>query len=114
MKFQPFQIGNTIGKSGRPKGSRNRLSLKVLEEVLGHALSEIPGRDMTKLKAALEVLQKTRPADYVRCVLSTLPKELVFSDSAVSEMADDQIEAVIKELYQQRMLVVPMPDETVN
>jgi hypothetical protein len=109
-----FQIGNQIGKNGRPKGSRNRLSLKVLEEVLGHALSEIPGRDMTKLKAALEVLQKTKPADYVRAVISLLPKELVLSASAVSEMADEHIEAMIQELYQQRMLVVPMPDETVN
>jgi hypothetical protein len=40
--FMKFQIGNTIGKNGRTKGSRNRLSLKVLEEVLGHALSESP------------------------------------------------------------------------
>jgi hypothetical protein len=47
-------------------------------------------------------------------VLSVLPKEILFSDSAVSEMADDQIEAMIQTLYQQRMLVVPMPDETVN
>jgi len=109
-----FQLGNTIGKNGRTKGSRNRLSLKVLEEVLGHALSEIPGRDMNKLKAALEVLQRTKPADYVRAVLSVLPKELVFSDSAVAEMADEHIEALIQTLYQQRMLVVPMPDEVIN
>jgi hypothetical protein len=69
---------------------------------------------MNKLKAALEVLQKTKPADYVKCVLSVLPRELHLSDSAVSEMADEHIEAMIQELCQQRMLVVPMPDETVN
>ena len=109
-----FQLGNTIGKNGRTKGSRNRMSLKVLEEVLGHALSEIPGRDMTKLRAALECLQKSKPADYVRAVLSVLPKEILLSDSAVTEMADAEIEAVIERLYRERMLVVPMADQTVN
>jgi len=80
----------------------------------GHALSTIEGRDITKVGAALEILQREKPADYVRAVLSVLPKELVFSDSAVTDMADEQIEALLQTLHQQRLLVVPMPDETVN
>ena len=108
-----FEKGNHYSK-GRPKGSRNRMSIRVLEEVLGHALSTIEGRDITKVGAALEILQREKPADYVRAVLSVLPKELVFSDSAVTDMADEQIEALLQTLHQQRLLVVPMPDETVN
>src|SRR5262249_45413203 len=41
-----FEKGNHYSK-GRPKGSRNRMSIRVLEEVLGHALSTIEGRDIS-------------------------------------------------------------------
>jgi hypothetical protein len=96
-KFEP---GNTHGK-GRPKGSRNRLTAKVFEDVLAHWNEPVEGRNISKGMAALEVMQKEKPSEYVKAVLGILPREFTFGDTALDDLADDQIDAMLTTLRKQ-------------
>jgi hypothetical protein len=95
-----FESGNTHGK-GRPRGSRNRLTARVFEDVLTHWNEPVEGRNISKGMAALEVMQKEKPSEYVKAVLGILPKELIFGDSSLEDVADDQINAMLAELRKQ-------------
>jgi hypothetical protein len=108
-----FGQGNTLSK-GRPRGSRNRLTARVFEDVLAHWNEPIEGRNITKGRAALEVMRKEKPAEYVKVVLSFLPKELVFSDSTVADLSDEQIDTLITTLRRQVLGLAAQPDGAVN
>jgi len=108
-----FEAGNALGK-GRPRGSRNRLSARIFEDVLAHWNETIPGRNISKGMAALEMMHREKPADYVKAVLSIMPKELVFSDSTVADLSDDQIDTLIMTLRRQVLGVTAHPDEALN
>src|SRR4051794_7133119 len=107
MKFEP---GNTVGK-GRPRGSRNRLTARIFEDVLSHWNEPIEGRNISKGIAALEVMRKEKPAEYVKIVTSLLPKELVFSDSTVQDLNDEQIDTLIMTLRRQVLGLAAQSDE---
>jgi len=111
MKLQP---GNTLSRNGRPRGSRNRLSARIFEDVLSHWNEPIEGRNITKGIAALEVMRKEKPAEYVKVVTSLLPKELVFSDSTVQDLSDEQIDTLIMTLRQQVLGLAAQPDKALN
>jgi hypothetical protein len=101
--FKPphkFEPGNTHGK-GRPRGSRNRLTARVFEDVLAHWNEPVEGRNINKGMAALEVMQKERPAEYVKAVLGILPRELILGDTALDDLADDQIDEMLANLRNQ-------------
>jgi hypothetical protein len=102
IKMPPhkFEPGNTHGKGRRP-GSRNRLTARVFEDVLTHWNEPVEGRNISKGMAALEVMQKEKPAEYVKAVLALLPKELIFGDTAFDDLADDQIDAMLATLRKQ-------------
>ena len=108
-----FEQGNTLSK-GRPRGSRNRLTAQIFEDVLSHWNEPIEGRNITKGMAALEVMRKEKPAEYVKVVTSLLPKELVFSDSTVQDLSDEQIDALIMTLRQQVLGLAAQPDKALN
>ena len=108
-----FEQGNTLSK-GRPRGSRNRLTAQIFEDVLSHWNEPIEGRNITKGMAALEVMRKEKPAEYVKVVTSLLPKELVFSDSTVQDLSDEQIDTLIMTLRQQVLGLAAQPDEALN
>ena len=110
MKFEP---GNTVGK-GRPRGSRNRLTARIFEDVLSHWNEPIEGRNITKGIAALEVMRKEKPAEYVKAVLSIMPKELNISDPTVADLSDEQIDTLILTLRRQVLGLAVQPDEAVN
>jgi hypothetical protein len=110
MKFEP---GNTVGK-GRPRGSRNRLTARIFEDVLSHWNEPIEGRNISKGIAALEVMRKEKPAEYVKIVTSLLPKELVFSDSTVQDLNDEQIDTLIMTLRRQVLGLAAQSDEALN
>jgi hypothetical protein len=97
MKFQP---GNKLS-TGRPRGSRNRLTARVFEDVLAHWNEPVEGRNITKGMAALEIMRKERPSDYVKAVLSIMPKELVLSDPTTADLSDEQVDTLIMTLRQQ-------------
>jgi hypothetical protein len=95
-----FEVGNSYGK-GRPRGSRNRLTARVFEDVLAHWNEPVEGRNISKGMAALEVMQKEKPAEYVKAVLALLPRELILADTALDDLADDQIDAMLATLRKQ-------------
>jgi hypothetical protein len=51
--------------------------------------------------AALETMCKQKPTEYVKAVLEILPKELIFGDTALDDLADDQIDAMLATLRKQ-------------
>jgi hypothetical protein len=53
----------------------------VLEDLFAHwNESAAPGSNMTKGLAAMEMMYKEKPNEYVRAVLSVMPKELAIEN----------------------------------
>ncbi len=69
MKFGSSDGAGDIHKGGRPRGSRNRLFAQVFEDVLQHWNQAVPGRNISQGMAALEVMRKERPSEYVKTVV---------------------------------------------
>ena len=108
-----FEKGNTLGVGkGHPKGVRNRLTLKVYQDVLDHWSEMVPGRNITKGMAALEVMYKTKPAEYVKVATAFVPRELILSDPTTADMSIEQIDALILKLRQD--MLAPETEPTLN
>jgi hypothetical protein len=89
------------GHSGRPKGSRNKLAQRVFDDIFRH-WNEPAGGELCKGQAALELLYRERPGEYLRLTASVLPKEFVF-ENAVTELDDDELDRMI-EMLRERAL----------
>ena len=77
-RFKPGQSGNP---AGRPKGSRNKVSEKLLETL---AIDfEDHGKDV------IEKVRAERPADYLKIVASLVPKQMEIEDLRTSRRAED-------------------------
>ena len=87
-----FEKGNHAhqGRGGRPPGSRNKLCRRVLEDLL---VDWAEGG-----AAAIKMMRIERPAEYVRVMCSILPKELIFENSAVTELDDDELDHMISDV----------------
>jgi hypothetical protein len=92
-----FQKGNNAsnGKGGRPLGSRNKLCRAVLEDLLADWAEGG--------QAAIKMMRMERPAEYVRAMCSILPKELIFENSAVTELDDDELDRMISMLRERAL-----------
>jgi hypothetical protein len=101
MKFGTSDGKGGIHKGGRTPGARNRLFAQVFQDVLDHWNEPIEGRNISKGMAALEVMRKERPAEYVKAVLSIMPKELLLSDSTMADLNDEQIDTLLLTLKRQ-------------
>jgi hypothetical protein len=55
--------------------------------------------------SALKMMRMERPAEYVRVMVSILPKELNFENSAVSELGDDELDQMITMLRERALAV---------
>src|SRR5262249_14907081 len=96
MSRKGFQPGHT----GRPRGTRNQLAARVLEDICAHWCEPVtPGSDVCKGQEALQALHARSPGEYLRLTASVLPKEFVF-EAAASELGDDQIDELILRLRQ--------------
>jgi hypothetical protein len=84
------------GHTGRPSGSRNKLAQRVFQDIFAH-WCEPTGGELCKGQAALELLYRERPGEYLRLTASVLPKEFVF-ENAVSELDDDELDRMIEML----------------
>jgi hypothetical protein len=84
------------GHSGRPSGSRNKLAQRVFDDVLRH-WCEPTGGELCTGQAALELLYREKPGEYLRFTASVLPKEFVF-ESAVTELDDEELDRMIEAL----------------
>lgn len=82
-----FQVGGS-GGPGRPKGARNKLGEKMIEDMLTdwerHGIK------------AIEKMREERPHEYVRAFVSILPKEIKIEH--IDEMTDEQISNRIRQL----------------
>jgi hypothetical protein len=96
-----FQKGNNYSAngngSGRPKGSRNKLCRAVLEDLMADWAEGGA--------AAIKMMRVERPAEYVRVMCSILPKELIFENSAVTELDDDELDHMISMLRERALAV---------
>jgi hypothetical protein len=101
MKFGEPNHNGDVHKGGRPRGSRTRLTARVFEDILTHWNEPIEGRNISKGMAALEVMRKERPSEYVKVVCSLLPKELLLGDSTLADLDDGQIDTLLMTLRKQ-------------
>ena len=90
MRGKPFQPGQVANPAGRPWGSRTRLNKALIEDL--YAEWKEGGRD------ALRIMRIEEPAQFVKCALATLPRELVFENVA-SDLAE--LDAMLVRLREQ-------------
>ena len=90
------------GHSGRPSGgSRNKLAQQVFDDVFRH-WCEPTGGELCKGQAALELLYREKPGEYLRLTASVLPKEFMFQN-AVTELDDEELDKMIEMLREQAL-----------
>jgi hypothetical protein len=94
-----FEKGNTIGRNGgRPKGSKDRLSRRVLEDLL--MVWDEPstqGGTVTRGQAALRIMSKERPNEFAKLYASILPRELAI-ETVASDLDDEQLTDLIDQI----------------
>jgi hypothetical protein len=100
QRSNQFKPGHNI-KGGRPKGSRNKLAQRVFDDIFRH-WNEPAGGDLCKGQAALELLYRERPGEYLRLTASVLPKEFVF-ENAVTELDDEELDRMIETLRERAL-----------
>jgi hypothetical protein len=100
-KWESGQSGNP---AGRPAGAKNRLQGDFLtalaEDFRAHGIE------------AIRIMRVERPAEYVKCIASLMPKEfLVTQDNALSDLTDEQLEhalaKVLREKAERAVTVIP-------
>jgi hypothetical protein len=99
-----FKPGVSANPAGRPAGAKNRLQGDFLtalaEDFREHGIG------------AIRIMRVERPAEYVKCIASLMPKELlVTQDTALSELTDEQLEhalaKVLREKAERPVAVIP-------
>lgn len=84
------------GNPGRPKGSRNRLSERVIQDIAQHW--EENGME------AIERTFQERPEVYLKTVASLLPKDMNVThglSEELSQLPDEVIKERLSKLYEQ-------------
>ena len=99
--------------SGRPAGSRNKLTTMLLNALVA---------DFQQFgSAAVKIMRVERPAEYIKVIASLVPKELLIQESALGDMSDDELVenlAAIRKLRARAAAVLveqieqKQPDET--
>ena len=79
MRGKPFEPGQIANPAGRPLGARNRLNKALIEDLYA---------------------EWKEPAQFVKCALATLPRELLI-EGVASELSDEEIDAQIIWLREQ-------------
>jgi hypothetical protein len=85
----------TKPKGGRKPGSRNKLCRAVLEDLMADWAEGGA--------AAIKIMRIEQPAAYVRVMCSILPKELIFENSTITELDDDELDHMISMLRERAL-----------
>src|SRR5262249_38013711 len=103
-----FQLGNRLG--ARPKGARNRLARKILEDLMAvweepqlvgdRPVTDTNGNVVTRGVAALRVMSKQEPAKFCALYGGIVPKEL-WIDQGISTWSDEELHDMLETLRQQ-------------
>lgn len=91
------------GHTGRPLGTKNKLAIRVFQDVL-KVWNEPAnaGAEVTKGVAALRVMFIERPHDFVKVVASILPRDFNIEAGMFAEMDDAKLEQI--SMLAQRLL----------
>lgn len=97
MRFRPGQP--PIPGAGRPKGSRNRVTKRLIDEY--EAAFEKWG------PACLEIVAKENPFKFLQLGYNVLiPRQLDIEATAIAALTDEQLEEVLEHIEQQRTKLV--------
>jgi hypothetical protein len=91
---------------GRPRGSKNRLARRVLEDLLAiwdEPISE--GKSTTRGQAALRIMSRERPNEFAKLYAGILPRELTI-ETVAAELGDDELGEMIEMLRERVALAV--------
>jgi len=92
--FQPGVPNNGNG-GGRRAGARNKLQTTLLEEL---------ATDFEKHGAGvIRICRVEKPVEYLKVIVSVLPKELIVEQSNLAELTDEQVAAYIGILQTMQM-----------
>jgi hypothetical protein len=78
------------GNSGRKKGARNRLHADFIVALEKH-WNEVGN-------AAIDIVFKESPRDYLKIMVSVFPKEFVLEDGRLESMSDDELDGYLDEI----------------
>jgi hypothetical protein len=79
---------------GRVKGARNRIAYKLIEAL---------AKDFEEHgEEAIRIARIERPHEYLKIIVSTMPKEFEITDSRLQDISDDELELLIEHVRQQR------------
>jgi hypothetical protein len=102
QRSNQFKPGHNI-KGGRPQGSRNKLAQRVFDDIFRH-WNEPAGGELCKGQAALELLYREKPGDYLKLTASVLPRDLVIENVAAN-LDDDELDRMISMLRERALAV---------
>jgi hypothetical protein len=90
---------------GRRKGARNKLHTDFIVALLTHFHHSGPdtfaAETATRGEAAIEIVFRESPKDYLKLIASIVPKEFIVEDGRLEEMGDDEIAAYLEALRSQ-------------
>lgn len=89
-KTGTFLVGNTSARPGSRKGARNRLQGNFVAALSDH-FEEIG-------VAAIDIVFKESPKDYLKIIASVLPREFILEDGRLESMTDEEISDHLAEI----------------
>ena len=91
----------TTSRAADRRGQGTSSLSEVFDDIFRH-WNEPAGGELCKGQAALELLYRERPGEYLRLTASVLPKEFVF-ENAVTELDDDELDHMITMLRERAL-----------
>jgi hypothetical protein len=89
--LKPVKLGEVRNPSGRPKGSRNKLSDAFLQALADDFEAHGQG--------VVEKVRTERPQDYLKIVASVMPKRMEVEDvgpvRGAADLSDDSLAAIV-------------------
>ena len=92
--FQPG-VPNDGHGGGRRTGARNKLQTTLLEELAADFEEHGAG--------VIRICRVEKPVEYLKVIVSVLPKEIVLEQSVLADLSDEQIAGYIGVLQQMQI-----------
>jgi hypothetical protein len=102
-KFGSPDGAGGIHKGGRPVGAKNRLQRDFLEALAADFAEHGEG--------VIRVVRTEEPARYFQIVASLMPKELAVEHSQLGDLSDDEVNALLEYVREQRAKLIEAKPE---